>query len=193
MTRPLVDAEASARVGQAPRFVSVVALAEATSRAAVIGGTFGWLLGTAIVVASDEFERNTVFTILGVQAVIGIVLTLLASQMARRGALMPAEPLPAGVVLVPAAETRQLAMRSWLGGLIIGIVALAALTAGANQSLLGGWSAAMIALGLGQRARARAFAAREHELDKSLWVPERRSRELPRLVAGKRQPPIERG
>jgi hypothetical protein len=128
-----------------------------------------------------------------VQAAIAIILTVVAVQMARRGASIDAEQLPAGVVLVPPSETRRMMLRTWLGGMLIAIVLLAVMTAGTNQSLLGGWSAAMIALGIGQRARARAFAAREEELDKSLWVPERRSRDVPRLVAGKRQPEIRRG
>jgi hypothetical protein len=193
VTQPLVDAEAATLVGQAPRFVSAVALAEATSRASIWVGIFGWLLGTAVVVASDEFERSAVLTIVGVQAAIAIILTVVAVQMARRGASIDAEQLPAGVVLVPPSETRRMMLRAWLGGMLIAIVLLAVMTAGTNQSLLGGWSAAMIALGIGQRARARAFAAREEELDKSLWVPERRSRDVPRLVAGKRQPEIRRG
>ncbi len=190
MTRPLVDTEAATRVGQAPRFVSVTALAEATGRASIFGGLFGWMLGTVILVSSDTFEQPDVLSIVGLQAGICVVLTVIATVLARRGAAVPAEPLPAGVVLVPPGETRRTSLRSWLGGILIGIVLLTMLTAGSDSTLLGSWSAALIALGLGQRARARAFAAREDELDKSLWVPERRSRDLPRLVAGKRQPPI---
>ena len=190
MTQPLVDAEAATRVGQAPRFVSAVALAEATSRASVWVGAFGWALGLAILISSDEFERSGVLLIVGVQAAVFVLLSGLAISMARRGAAMDAEPLPAGVVLVPPSETRRMMLRAWLAGMLIAIVLLAIMTAGSNQSLLGGWSAAMISLGLGQRARAKAFAAREAQLDKSLWVPERKQRDVPRLVAGPREPEI---
>jgi len=192
VTQPLVEAEAVARVGQAPRFVSAVALAQATARASIWVGVFGWALGLAILLTSEEFGRSDVVTLVGVQVAVFVVLALLATSMARRGAAAPAEPLPAGVVLVPPSETRRMALRAWLGGLLIAIVLLAAMTAGSSPGLLGAWSAAMISLGLGQRTRARAFAAREEELDKSLWVPERRSRDVPRLVAGAREPEITR-
>ncbi|MEH3055143.1 MAG: hypothetical protein PGN13_14285 [Patulibacter minatonensis] len=188
MTRPLVDAEAGARVGQAPRFVSAVALADATSRASIWVGCLGWLLGVAILVSSEAFDRSGVTLIVGVQITLFVVLTAFATAMARRGAAADAEPLPAGVVLVPPSETRRVMQRAWMAGMLIAIVLLAAMTAGSNQSLLGGWSAAMIALGFGQRARGRAFAEREVQLDKSLWVPERRQRDVPRLVAGPRSP-----
>ncbi|MFT4036410.1 MAG: hypothetical protein QM679_12625 [Patulibacter sp.] len=186
MTQPLVDTEATARTGQAPRFVSAVALADATARASCWAGLFGWLLGIAILVACDEYGNATIAVIVGAQGAVALLLTAIAVQMARRGAGIDAEPMPAGVVLVAPHETRRMMLRTWLGGLLIAIVLLAAMTAGTNQSLLGGWSAAMIALGFGQRARAKAFSAREVQLDKSLWVPERRARELPRLVAASR-------
>ncbi len=177
-------------MGQAPRFVSAVALADATSRASIWVGCLGWLLGVVILVSSDAFDRSGVTLIVGVQIGLFVVLTAFATVMARRGAAADAEPLPVGVVLVPPSETRRVMLRAWMAGMLIAIVLLAAMTAGSNQSLLGGWSAAMIALGFGQRARARGFAEREVELDRSLWVPERRQRDVPRLVAGPRTPEI---
>lgn len=192
MTRPLVDAEAATRVGQAPRFVRARALAESTGQAALWGGVFGWGLGLLTLVSSSDFDRNDVLSFVIAQLVLFGVLSLLSVLMARRGASMPAAPLPVGVVLVPAAETRRSMLRAWLGGLLVGIVLLAVLSAGSNPNLLGMWGAAVMSIGLGQRTRARAYAAREQELDRTLWLPERRAADVPRLAAGPREPEIER-
>ena len=195
MTRPLVDADSAARVGQAPRFVSAVALAEATSLAAMSVGLLGWALGVAVLITNDseDFSRGTVIAIVAGQVALCAVLSLLSIQMARRGAAADVSPLLAGVVLVPATETRRMMLRAWLAGMLAAVALLAAMSAGSNPTLLGAWSAAMVSLGIGQRVRARAYAARERELDKSLYVPERRQRDVPRLVAGPREPEITQG
>lgn len=194
MTSPLIDAEPAARVGQAPRFVSAVALAEATGLAAMWVGLLGWVLGVAVLATSDDdFSRGTVFAIVAGQLGLCLVLSMLSISMARRGAAADVAPMPAGVVLVPASETRRMMLRAWLAGMLAAVALLAAMSAGSNPTLLGAWSAAMVSLGIGQRMRSRAYAARELELGKSLYVPERRQRELPRLVAGPREPGITTG
>lgn len=192
MTQPLVEADAATAVAQAPRFVSAAASAQGAAQAMLWISPFGWLLGLAIIVASEEFEGRDLLVPLGLQLGFVVVAGLMTAWMGRRSAQAPAAPMPAGVVLVPRTETRRMMFRSTVAGMLVGLVLLAALAAGSNPTLLGGWSAALFGLGLGQRARARAFLAREAELEKSLWVPERRTPELPRLVAGKPDPEITR-
>lgn len=192
MTQPLVEADAAAAVAQAPRFVSAAASAQGAAQAMLWISPLGWALGIAIIVASEEFEGRELLVPLGLQLGFVLLAGLLTAWMGRRSALAPAAPMPAGVLLVPRTETRRMMFRSTAVGMLIGLVLLAALAAGSNPTLLGGWSAALFGLGIGQRVRARAFLAREAELQKSLWIPERRTPELPRLVAGKLEPEITR-
>ncbi len=192
MTQPLVEADAAAAVAQAPRFVSAAASAQGASQAMLWISPIGWALGVAILIVSEEFEGRDLLIPLGIQLGFVLVAGLITAAMGRRGAQAPAAPMPAGVLLVPRTETRRMMFRSTAAGMLIGLILLAALAAGSNPTLLGGWSAALFGLGLGQRVRARAFLAREVELQKSLWIPERRTPELPRLVAGKLEPEITR-
>lgn len=193
MTQPLVDAEAAAAVGQAPRFVSAVAMAQGMAQATLAVAPAGWVLGLAIVFTADRFDQQQAWVIVGVQVAIAAVASALAIPLARRGAAMPAAPMPLGVVLVPRTESRRMMLRTTLIGVLVGFALLAVLSSGSNPSLLGAWSAAMVGIGLGQRARAQALLAREAELGKSLWMPERRNADLPRLAAGPPDPEIRRG
>ncbi len=192
MTQPLVDADAAAAVGQAPRFVSAAASAQGAAQAMLWLSPVGWALGLASLVVSEEFEGGDLWVPLATQLVLLIVAAAITGSLGRRSAQAPAAPMPAGVVLVPRSETRRMMFRSNAVGVLIGLLLLAVLAAGSNPTLLGGWSAALFGLGLGQRWRARAFLAREAELQKSLWIPERRAPDVPRLVAGKLEPEISR-
>jgi hypothetical protein len=193
VTQPLVDADAAAQVGQAPRFVSAPASAQGSAQATLLVAPLGWLLGLAILILSGDFASDEVATIAALQGAIGVIAAAPAMWFARRGAAAPAAQMPAGVMLVPRTESRKLMQRTSLVGMCAGLALLTVLAAGSNPSLLGGWSMAMIGIGLGQRTRSRALLAREAELGKSLWMPERRTAELPRLVAGAPDPEITRG
>jgi hypothetical protein len=122
------------------------------------------------------------------QLAAGVAAAMPAIWFARRGAAAAAAPMPAGVVLVPRGESRRAALRTSMVGMCCGLALLTVLAAGSNPSLLGAWSMAMLAVGVGMRARGSALIAREAELGKSLWVPERRTADVPRLVAGAPEP-----